>query len=80
MAEDKAEAETTRVADPPAEDVKEEEEWKVQAEAFKTEGELVSTFATQLASAGSTLGGWCAHLPCRLDPCSTSCACVISRE
>lgn len=38
MAEDTEAAETTRVVDAPAEDVKEEEEWRVQAEAFKTEG------------------------------------------
>ena len=61
MAEDKAAAETTRVADPPAEDVKEEEEWKVQAEAFKNEGECFGLRQGRpnclLCSAGSTAWG-----------------------
>lgn len=34
-----ATAEPTRIVDTPTEDVKEEEEWRVQAEAFKSEGE-----------------------------------------
>lgn len=39
MAEDTAAAEPTRVVDTPEEDVNEVEEWRVQAEAFKNEGE-----------------------------------------
>ena len=72
MAEDTAAAETARVADPPAEDVKEEEDWKVQAEAFKTEGESWLPLSkgklavALLVSLGLEND---ARLPCRLGSC-----------